>query len=128
MAGQAPFEFIDDLGGVKADFIGTVPPGIASKEALLHALYEALSLPGWFGFNWDALSDCLRDFHWMDHHDIAVVHHDVPALPGRELRAYVDVLADAVESWQPNESHRLIVVFPTTVEQQVRQALKNQQG
>ena len=128
MAGQFPFEFNDDLGGVRADFIGTVPPGIATKEALLQALYESLSLPGWFGFNWDALSDCLRDFHWMEHHDIAVVHHDVPALPGRELQAYVDVLTDAIESWQANDSHRLIVVFPTAFEQQVRALLMKQRG
>ena len=35
--------------------------GIAGEEELFSALAAELSLPGWFGANWDALLDCLRD-------------------------------------------------------------------
>jgi hypothetical protein len=34
---------------------------IGSENELFAALAEALSFPDWFGANWDALLDCLRD-------------------------------------------------------------------
>ena len=36
--------------------------GIADRTGLFAALASALSLPDYFGANWDALLDCLRDF------------------------------------------------------------------
>lgn len=32
---------------------------VFDKDTLLHALYQALALPAWFGFNLDALADVL---------------------------------------------------------------------
>jgi len=32
---------------------------VFDKDTLLHALYQALELPAWFGFNLDALADAL---------------------------------------------------------------------
>ena len=34
---------------------------VFDKTTLLHALYQSLQLPGWFGFNWDALADALGE-------------------------------------------------------------------
>ena len=39
---------------------------VYSKETLLHALYQNTPLPGYFGFNWDALQDALADFSWLE--------------------------------------------------------------
>ncbi|MEM7054907.1 MAG: barstar family protein [Pseudomonadota bacterium] len=36
------------------------PAPIHNKMELLEALYRALHLPGWFGFNYDALQDALE--------------------------------------------------------------------
>lgn len=36
-----------------------------NKEELLRRLAVSLQLPATFGYNWDALADCLRDFGWM---------------------------------------------------------------
>ena len=45
--------------GVQAVWVDRAP--VFDKMTLLHALYQALQLPAWFGFNWDALEDCLHD-------------------------------------------------------------------
>jgi Barstar (barnase inhibitor) len=37
---------------------------IQSKELLLQALSSAMSFPPYFGQNWDALADCMRDLSW----------------------------------------------------------------
>jgi RNAse (barnase) inhibitor barstar len=36
-----------------------------TKEELLRQLGEALRFPEYFGQNWDALDDCLRDMEWL---------------------------------------------------------------
>jgi RNAse (barnase) inhibitor barstar len=39
--------------------------GCGSKDDLLHRLAVSLQLPATFGYNWDALADCLRDLDGM---------------------------------------------------------------
>lgn len=39
--------------------------GCRDKAELLRRLAVELRLPASFGFNWDALADCLRDLRWL---------------------------------------------------------------
>jgi RNAse (barnase) inhibitor barstar len=92
----------------------TIPPGIKDARQLFDLLFRELSLPNYFGFNWNALSDCLKDFHWIKQHDIVIVHQDLPNLEEAYLVNYLGVLVEGVCSWKPNEEHRLIIIFPET--------------
>ncbi|WP_255954315.1 barstar family protein [Streptomyces odontomachi] len=38
---------------------------VTGKAAFLDRCARALELPDWFGHNWDALADCLRDLSWL---------------------------------------------------------------
>ena len=38
---------------------------LKNKEQLLKALKEGLCFPDCFGFNWDALQDCITDLSWL---------------------------------------------------------------
>ncbi|HEX5503934.1 MAG TPA: barstar family protein [Thermomicrobiales bacterium] len=38
--------------------------GVVDKAGFLRACAGALALPGYFGRNWDALEECLRDLSW----------------------------------------------------------------
>lgn len=38
---------------------------LSNKEQLLMALKEGLCFPEYFGFNWDALQDCITDLSWL---------------------------------------------------------------
>jgi hypothetical protein len=113
------FEFTDAPEVGQDDYVADVPAGIASTQSLLQVLYNALELPGYFGFNWDALSDCLRDFHWLKQHRIVLRHVDVPLIPTGDLRTYLEVLSEAGASWGPGEDHSLKVVFPAGAEGEV---------
>ncbi len=108
------FTFEQNTGAYQAGenaFIGELPE-VSGYENLLQAYYEVFELPGYFGFNWDALYDCLTDFHWLDQQSITIVHSSLPDLPTAEQKIYLDILADACVNWEIDHANRLTVVFP----------------
>lgn len=121
------FEYADP-GHEQGEFVLAVPPGILSKAELLAALAEAGRFPGYFGNNWDALQDCLRDLNWIDSRKVVILHSDVPLQESpSECRIYLEILQTALDDWsqvaKPDEiepspewpfaEHELRVVFPT---------------
>ncbi|MCT7315256.1 barstar family protein [Ralstonia sp. CHL-2022] len=96
-------------------FVARVGGEIRTPRQLFELLYQNLQLPGYFGFNWNALFDCLRDFHWVSEKKVVIVHDDLPELEPAEIRIYLDVLHDAVIDWKPDEAHSLQVVFDERV-------------
>ena len=104
--------------------VARIPEGIDSKTALFRALVPALALPDFFGANWDALEECLKDLSWIGKRTVAIVHEDLPALEKRELASYLSILSDAVMDWKEGEDHALVVVFPASA----RRALAPKSG
>ena len=88
-----------------------IDPKISSSYELLRSFYYLLWFPGYFGFNWDALSDCLRDLSWIPCRKVVLVHEALPGLPREELRIYFRVLNDAVLDWSNDDAHELEVIF-----------------
>ncbi|CAB3789736.1 barstar family protein [Pararobbsia alpina] len=107
------FTFVPDVGEFSADdaLVARVGGEIQTPRQLFELLYQLLTLPGYFGFNWDALFDCLRDFHWVSQRKVVIVHEDFPALPPPEMKIYLEMLGDAVMDWKGEEPHCLEAVF-----------------
>ena len=118
----AIFRYTADLQGTiestnEDTFEVQVPWSIRDANELLRVLWAALRLPGYFGFNWDALDECLRDFHWIAERRIVLVHTDLPmSLDVQELTTYLNILADAIGTWAVDDSHEFVVVFPEEVQ------------
>jgi len=108
--------FCLDLGTLdldpEKDCVARIPADLRSKQELLRALSRELEFPDYFGHNWDALDECLRDFWWIKQRRVVIVHRDVPQLSPDELAIYLDVLRSAIEDWKPGDDHELVVVFP----------------
>ena len=75
---------------------------VASKQDLMAALSDALEFPDWFGGNWDALDECLRDLGWLEANGHVLVierGEDLwkrdPELAGMLVRGWID----AGETW-----------------------------
>ncbi|MER7334065.1 barstar family protein [Micromonospora sp. NPDC000119] len=70
-----------------------------------HVFYEfsdALLFPGYFGWNWDALSDCLRDLNWLPAEGYLIVVERAPLLTSDspdERQTLFRVLSRAVRTW-----------------------------
>ncbi|GAA4360811.1 hypothetical protein GCM10023088_00280 [Actinomadura verrucosospora] len=76
---------------------------LLDPASLFRAFARELSFPGYFGHNWDALVDCLHDWHGPGHgeRDVAVLVDDADGLAGAEfLGLLVSVLCQA--AWKAN--------------------------
>ena len=84
---------------------------IKQTDYVLNALCYLLAFPGYFGFNWNALFDFLRDFSWISEKKIVLFHEQLPNIPEEDLKIYLDILNEAALSWGDDDSHELEVVF-----------------
>jgi len=110
-----PFQFADYLSEShgSGDFVLVLPRDIPSKAELLNHYAVGLNLPEWFGKNWDALHDCLRDLSWLNERTVVLIHEALPTLScEEEVQTYVTILQDVVLDWMKDESKVLVVVFP----------------
>jgi len=77
--------------------------GVDGKRELLKRLAAALEFPDWFGYNWDALADCLADLSWLeaDGYLILLEHCDGFRAdhPG-DFAMALRVFSDASEIWR----------------------------
>lgn len=91
-----------------------IPRGITDPRELMTILARGLQFPSYFGFNWDALFDCLCDLSWLEADTRVVLRHeDTPALPAGNTRHYLKVLSDAIDSWRGSPGrHTIEVIFP----------------
>lgn len=125
MSKLAGFDFrnVTDLPLFEDAFVGFVPKHLSTADSLLQGVADALSFPAYFGRNWNALYDCLRDFHWTEKKNVLLVHSDLPQLADNDLKAYLEVLRDAAADWKPDEPHAFGVIFDKSVEHAVLSAL-----
>lgn len=108
-----PFTFVETTPSYDSAevFYVLIDPSIQATEELIRTLYYLLWLPGYFGYNWDALYDCLRDLSWVPCHKIVLVHESLPELPRDDLKIYLEILRDSVLDWIGDDGHELEVVF-----------------
>ena len=99
----------------KNGFVAILEAGLRTQHDLLEEICQKLNFPSYFGYNMDALSDCLRDLSWIDNYKVVIIHSDVPNIEAHELRTYLEVLDDAVSDWKDDKTHSLEVFFPVHV-------------
>lgn len=108
-------------------FIVVVSPNVKSKEELLKELHDKLLLPDYFGFNWDALLDCLRDFHWIKSKKVVIIHTVIPHIGEDNLKRYLEILNLAIQDVETGDEHCLEAIFPESSEYTLK-AVINSRG
>src|SRR5690606_795292 len=90
-----PFLFRSDPGRLSSAGAATLRLGsdISTRAQLFERYALGLSFPDYFGKNWDALDECLRDFHWESQKRVVILHEELPRLPEKERRVYLAILS-----------------------------------
>lgn len=76
---------------------------VATKEAFLAAVGEALGFPDWYGHNWDALADCLTDLSWMEADGYVIVLERADAFAQAaptDFATALSIFQDAADTWR----------------------------
>lgn len=83
-----------------------LPIGMDSVDRLFDVFSETLRFPDYFGRNWDAFNECIRDLCWLPPGDVAIIHKDLPLRNDiNNLRIYLDCLNGAVKRWKERGSN-----------------------
>lgn len=85
---------------------------VKDENDLFRQLSDILVFPDYFGDNWNALFDCLRDFSWISKRGVVLVHSEIPVLSEEELMTYFHIIFSAVEDWTDTDNHYFKVIFP----------------
>jgi RNAse (barnase) inhibitor barstar len=76
--------------------------GCTDSADVLARLGEQLQFPEWYGQNWDALSDCLTDFSWLEAKGYVLILEqlgDFRAAGDDDFDTLIEILSDASASW-----------------------------
>ncbi len=77
---------------------------IASKSDFLQACATVMQFPAYFGHNWDALEDSLRDLSWAPARNSYLLLYDhaarFAAAQREDFDIALDILHSAVEFWR----------------------------
>lgn len=84
---------------------------VTNKAELFDELAKKLHFPSYFGRNWNALDELYRDFHWINEKEIVIVHENVSSLPTDDLKLYINIILDSLDSWKQDTNHILKYVF-----------------
>ncbi|MEU9251670.1 barstar family protein [Streptomyces sp. NPDC048270] len=81
--------------------------GVRGKAELMRRCGDALRVPEWFGGNWDALADSLRDLSWLPDAGgrlVAVTSwRGFAGARPRDWEVLVEVLEEAVDFWREQD-------------------------
>lgn len=99
---KTEFYFIDTFEEIKIEgdtYVVVLNGNIFFKEDLFNEYYTKLKFPSYFGFNWEALEDCLKDLIWIEQESIIIYHPDLPQLSDEDMKTYLKIIRDSSGEW-----------------------------
>ena len=115
------FKFIENpkLFNDSSAFVAHIERVNGEKD-LLHQIAKQLNFPSYFGQNWDALLDCLRNFEWIEQYKIILIHNDLVQLNIHDFHTYLEILLESINDWAAGEDHEFEVIFSSEYEDLIR--------
>ncbi len=107
-------KFVDDwqaLVGID-DFILQIPDGIETEDQLYELYSTSGRFPDYFGWNWNALEECVIDWEWIESKRIFLVHDGIPFKTDMAKRdIYLSIVVGRSLELQSDASKKMIIIF-----------------
>src|SRR5262245_51060131 len=87
---------------------------VQGKKQFLARLAKAFHCPPYFGMNWDALSDCLRDLSWLNDNGWVMIFlngQEFAVKNQDDFTTAIDVLQTAAEYWRSHGKPFWILLY-----------------
>ena len=88
---------------------------IKDKHTFFNSFSEKLEFPEYFGFNWDAFSDCMTDLSWLNLEcGISIIYknpHIFRSSSPEEWKIANEILLDAIDYWDEQNKVMIIAFF-----------------
>lgn len=103
-----------------------IAASVVTKAELFNAYEVSLGFPDYFGANWDAFEECIRDLSWVPTRLIVLSHNGLPFADSPDLLAmYISILDSATKKWVTLMDHDIMIRFPRECENTIREILAN---
>lgn len=114
-----------DFSRDKTSRVATMTKNIGNVRDLLTAAGVVLNFPPFYGKNFDAFWDCIRDID-LPQHKIVLLNQDLPQLPEDDLETWITLLRDATLYWRRHsKEHVFEVWFPENAAEKIEAVLKD---
>jgi RNAse (barnase) inhibitor barstar len=111
---QDPNEIARTAKAVKLSVVKLDLRKVRGKKGFLARLAKALHCPPYFGMNWDALSDCMRDLSWLNDNGWVVIllnGQEFAAKNQDDFNTAIDVFQTAAEYWRSQAKPFWVLVY-----------------
>ncbi|MCC6999738.1 MAG: barstar family protein [Deltaproteobacteria bacterium] len=97
-------------------FVGVLRGGrMRRREGVFDQFATLLQFPTYFGENWDAFADCMRDLEWLRASAIVIVVLDAPDVladgDADEFGLFLEILRETGEAWSQADEFRGAMPF-----------------
>ncbi len=116
------------------ELVINVPECIFTIDDFFTIAHYIFQFPSYFGRNWDAFEECIRDYHWLETERRIVIKHDCLPEIREDIKLYLEILYDAVLYWRDVEKrgddysflkHKFRVVFPVECKEKINEILNS---
>lgn len=83
-----------------------------NKQELIHELAKICNFPSYFGNNWDALADALKDFHWYSAKGYVIILQNPWTIPLSDLDIFYDIVCESSTLWKEEKVSLKLLIPP----------------
>jgi RNAse (barnase) inhibitor barstar len=88
---------------------------IIDKQTFLKEFADQLNFPEYFGFNWDAFSDCITDLSWLEPESSFLIiyknSHNFRSHSPEEWKVANEILLEAMDYWNQQGKPMMIILL-----------------
>jgi hypothetical protein len=88
--------------------------GVDNKVKFLSSISEALEFPSYFGMNWDAFEECLKDLEWYDSDGYVILLQAVEGFIEKapdDFKTARGIFKSAVEYWKARKKTLFVILL-----------------